>query len=151
MTSATRECANNLQAISDYLIEWHRARVGDSSLTQTAEQTEVGSIVGTAPYMSPEQAEGKSLDQRSDLFSFGVVLYEMVTGRRAFQGDSQMAILACVLREQPPPFRTYVSGAPAGLQKIVTRCLQKEPGRRFHHAAALKSELEGLISSSPSS
>ena len=100
-----------------------------------------GSIIGTAAYMSPEQAEGKSIDARSDIFSFGSVLYEMLSGRRAFRGDSNLAILTAVLRETPEP----VPGIPANLQNIVSRCLQKDPGLRIQSAVELKLALEACL------
>ncbi len=70
--------------------------------------------VGTAAYMSPEQAEGKKIDARSDIFSFGAVLYEMITGRRPFAGDSQLSMLAKILNEEPAPPRTIITGIAAG-------------------------------------
>ncbi len=78
---------------------------------------------GTAAYMSPEQAEGKPLDARSDIFSFGAVLYEMATGSRAFTGDSKISTLSAVLHEEPK----RIEDIPHDLQKIVIRCLRKDP------------------------
>ena len=75
----------------------------DDAAARTATQTAAGMIMGSAAYMSPEQAEGKPLDARSDIFSFGALLYEMCTGTRAFQGESQVAVLSEVLRHEPPP------------------------------------------------
>ena len=90
-------------------------------------QTEEGTIVGTVSYMSPEQAEGKKVDARSDIFSFGSVLYEMVTGQKAFQGDSKMSTLAAILNQEPKPISQLVPGIPRDLEKIIKRCLRKEP------------------------
>jgi TolB-like protein/Tfp pilus assembly protein PilF len=101
-----------------------------------------GTIIGTAAYMSPEQAEGKPIDARSDIFSFGSVLYEMISGRRAFRGESNLAILTAVLRETPEP----LPGIPANLQNVVSRCLQKDPGLRFQSAVDLKFALEACLS-----
>lgn len=95
--------------------------------------TEEGTIVGTVAYMSPEQAEGKPVDARSDIFSFGSVLYEMVTGRRAFQGESKLATLSAILRHEPPPVSTLVAEMPPELEKLIQRCLRKDPARRFQH------------------
>jgi serine/threonine protein kinase len=104
-------------------------------------QTVDGGIVGTPAYMSAEQAEGKPLDARSDIFSFGVVLYEMLAGRPAFVGNSTASILAAVLREEPPPLGAKV---PRELEKIVARCLRKDPAHRFQHMDDVKVELEEL-------
>jgi eukaryotic-like serine/threonine-protein kinase len=111
-------------------------------------QTEEGTIVGTAAYMSPEQAEGKKVDARSDIFSFGSVLYEMVTGRRAFQGESKMATLSAILQNEPAPFG---EGAPPELEKIIARCLRKDLDRRIQHMDDLKVVLEELKQESSSS
>ncbi len=99
------------------------------------------SIVGTAAYMSPEQAEGKQVDARTDLFSFGSVFYEMLSGRRAFQGDSSLAVLSAVLKEDPEP----LPGVQAKLQNIVARCLQKNPESRIQSAVELKTALEACL------
>ena len=88
-------------------------------------------ILGTVSYMSPEQAEGKKVDARSDIFSFGSLLYEMVTGRKAFQGDSKMSTLAAILKQEPKPISQMVQIFLADLEKIITRCLRKDPERRW--------------------
>ncbi len=116
------------------------AMVGEEAPTQTAE----GAILGTLAYLSPEQAEGKRVDARSDIFSFGSVLYEMVTGRRAFQGDSNLSILTAILRDQPRPARELAEEAPADLESIVARCLRKRAGERFETAIEVKLALEKL-------
>jgi len=118
------------------------AREGAEAHSTATLTTGEGRIAGTPAYMSPEQAEGKALDGRSDIFSFGVVLYEMLTGRRAFEGDSTASILAGVLREEPPPMGETI---PSDVQKIVVRCLRKDPARRFQHVGDVKVELEELI------
>ena len=113
--------------------------VGGDDLTQTAEAGTVeGSILGTLRYMSPEQAEGKNVDTRSDIFSFGVMFYEMLTGRRCFQRDSALATLSAVLREEPVPIGEVIQGIPPELERVVTRCLKKDLGRRAQHMADLK-------------
>ena len=109
-----------------------------------------GAIVGTVSYMSPEQAEGKKVDARSDIFSFGALLYEMVTGRRAFQGDSRLSTLTAVLREEPKAASQIVEGLPRELERIIARCLRKSPERRFQTMADLKVALEELKEESDS-
>jgi TolB-like protein/Tfp pilus assembly protein PilF/tRNA A-37 threonylcarbamoyl transferase component Bud32 len=105
----------------------------DTDATRTIE----GAILGTAAYMAPEQAEGKPLDERSDVFSFGAVLYEMLSGNRAFRGNSAATVLSAVLRDDPAPLE-----APAELQRIVGKCLAKRPGNRFANMAELRVALE---------
>ena len=112
--------------------------------------TEEGTIVGTVAYMSPEQAEGKPVDARSDLFSFGSLLYEMVTGQRAFHGDSKLSTLSAILKEDPKPISALVADAPHDLEKIITRCLRKDPARRFQHTADLQIALAELKEESDS-
>ena len=112
--------------------------------TDTAFGTEEGAILGTVAYMSPEQAEGKPVDGRSDIFSFGALLYELITRRRAFQADSSLAILTAILREDPKPASSVARGIPPELDRIVERCLRKDPERRFQSAADLKVTLEDL-------
>jgi serine/threonine protein kinase len=113
----------------------------DTSISRlpTAEfpATEVGAILGTVAYMSPEQAQGQTADARSDIFSFGLVFYEMLSGRRAFIGDSTPETLAALLRDEPDPLRAF----PA-LEKIVKRCLEKQPSERYQTMAEVKVVLE---------
>jgi serine/threonine protein kinase len=103
-----------------------------------AHKTAEGMIVGTFSYMSPEQAEGKKVDARTDIFSFGAVLYEMITGRRAFGGDSMVSILSAIVRGEPKPAAEIVQGLPRDLDKIVMRCLRKDPNQRYQHAGDLR-------------
>jgi eukaryotic-like serine/threonine-protein kinase len=103
-------------------------------------------VVGTAAYMSPEQADGRKVDARSDVFSFGSVLYEMVTGRRAFEGTGFPAIVAAVLRDEPAPLRKWLPEAPLELQRILARALRKDPERRFQSMGELRIALEDLRS-----
>ncbi len=114
-----------------------------TTLDQTP-RTEEGTIVGTVAYMSPEQAEGKKVDARSDIFAFGLVLYEMVAGRPAFQAGTGMSTLAAILHHEPRPLHELVEAAPAELEKIVTRCLRKDPDRRIQHIVDVKLALEEL-------
>jgi Tol biopolymer transport system component len=115
-----------------------------SSATKTAVATEEGTTVGTPSYMSPEQAEGRALDGRSDIFSFGCVLYEMMTGRLAFSGASRLSILAKVLNEDPAPPSRHAPSMPPDLEKTILRCLRKDPARRYQTMADLKVALEDL-------
>lgn len=124
---------------------------GDDQVTRSIKPTtEEGKIVGTVSYMSPEQAEGKKVDTRSDMFSFGALLYEMVTGRRAFQGDSKLSTLTAILREDPAPPGQFISALPRELERIIARCLRKSPERRFQAMPDLKVALEELKEESDS-
>jgi eukaryotic-like serine/threonine-protein kinase len=113
-------------------------------------QTEEGAIVGTAAYMSPEQAEGKKVDGRSDIFSFGSVLYEMVTARRAFQGGAKLSTLSAILHQEPKPASEISDAVPIELDKIIARCLRKDPERRAQGIADIKVALEELKDESES-
>ncbi len=106
--------------------------------------TSVGSIVGTVQYMSPEQIEGRDSDARSDIFAFGLVLYEMIGGRRAFEGKTQASIVASILALDPPPLSTVQPGTPTPLNDIVHICLAKDPDDRFQTAHDLKLQLRML-------
>src|ERR1022692_3490960 len=112
--------------------------------------TEEGTILGTVAYMSPEQAEGKKVDARSDIFSFGSVLYEMVTGRQAFHGDTKASTLAAILKDNPRPASQLVDGLPREVEKLISRCLRKEVNQRFQHMDDLKIVLEELKEESDS-
>ncbi len=95
--------------------------------TVTEPITRAGAVLGTLYYMSPEQVEGKDADERSDIFSFGVVLYEMITGQRPFTGDTQAAVLAALLKDQPPPMSQRQPAVPRALERVVRKCLEKSP------------------------
>ena len=122
----------------------------DAATRAMGPSTEDGAIIGTVSYMSPEQAEGKKVDARSDIFSFGAVMYEMVTGRRAFQGDSKMSTLAAVIGKDPKPVREIAEGSPRELERLILHCLRKDPARRFQHMEDIKTLLEGLKEESDS-
>jgi eukaryotic-like serine/threonine-protein kinase len=129
--------------------------IGESDDTETLvaalAKTEEGVILGTVSYMSPEQAEGKPVDARSDIFSLGSVLYEMVTGRKAFQGESKVSTLTAILRDEPKSAREIVTGLPKDVERIVSRCLRKEMSRRFQSMDDVRVELQDLKEDSDSS
>jgi len=124
------------------LLDFGLARQSDDSATEGETKsiafTQVGTILGTPAYMSPEQAQGQLADARSDIFSFGVVLYEMLAGRRAFSSGSAAASIGAIIHKDPDPF-----SAPPALAAIVRKCLAKSPGDRFHTATELRHSLEG--------
>jgi serine/threonine protein kinase len=116
-----------------------------SATTETTEpRTEEGTILGTVAYMSPEQAEGKKVDARSDIFSLGSVLYEMVTGQKAFQGTSKLSTLSALLHQEPKPVSGITPVVPAELERLINRCLRKDPAKRFQHMDDVKVALEEL-------
>ena len=125
------------------LTDWSEAPEEDRTLTRDALTAE-GTVVGTAAYMSPEQADGRKVDARSDIFAFGVVLYEMLSGKRAFHGDTRLATIAAVLRDEPAPLGEVAPGVPRELERIVMRCLRKDLARRSQSMAEIKIALEEL-------
>jgi len=112
--------------------------------TRTPTLTGEGIVMGTAPYMSPEQLQGKAIDPRSDIFSLGVVLYEMVTGSRPFQGDSGIALASAILKDSPTTVTEAKAEIPRHLGRIVHRCLEKDPRSRYQSALDVFNELKGL-------
>src|SRR4029077_17581405 len=125
----------------------------DATATMAAQespQTQEGAILGTVAYMSPEQAEGKKVDARSDIFAFGSVLYEMVTGRRAFEGATKISTLSAILHKEPKAASEISPAVPMELGKIIGRCLRKDPARRTQHMDDVKLVLEDLKEDSES-
>jgi len=114
--------------------------------TATSPLTAVGSVVGTFQYMAPEVLEGSEADARSDIFAFGAVLHEMVTGRHAFEGKTQASIVAAILKEETRPLSALVPTSPPALDRLVRRCLAKDPDERWQSASDLAKELEWLAS-----
>jgi Tol biopolymer transport system component/serine/threonine protein kinase len=119
------------------------AQEGISELP-TQSPTQEGRVLGTVAYMSPEQAEGKKVDDRSDIFSIGIILYEMATGERPFRGDSAVSTLSSIIRDTPASVTELNPDVPRELSKVIRRCLVKEPGRRYQTAVDLRNELEEL-------
>jgi eukaryotic-like serine/threonine-protein kinase len=120
-----------------------------AAATQTTPMTQEGTIVGTFQYMSPEQVEGKELDGRSDIFSFGAVLYEMLTGQRAFPGKSQLSVASAILEKEPAPISSTKPMTPPALDHTIRRCLAKEPEERWQTARDLALELKWIAAGAP--
>ncbi|MCI0410431.1 MAG: protein kinase, partial [Acidobacteria bacterium] len=126
----------------------------DSALTNlptTPAHTDPGIVLGTAGYMSPEQVRGRPADHRSDLFTFGAILYEMLTGSRAFKGESAVETMNAILKEDPPEVSTSGTRLPPGLDRIVRHCMEKNPEERFQSARDLAFDLQSLSGSVESS
>ena len=122
----------------------------DDSTHSIRPTTGEGKIVGTVAYMSPEQAEGKKVDARSDIFSFGSLLYEMVTGEHAFRGDTKASTLAAILKDNPRPISQSVASIPREVDRLISRCLQKDVNRRWQHMDDVKIVLQELKEESDS-
>ena len=113
--------------------------------------TEPGLIMGTVGYMSPEQVRGQTADQRSDIFAFGAILYEMISGKRAFHGETSADTMSAILKEEVPELSETARSVPPGLERIVRHCLEKHPAQRFHSAGDLAFDLEALTEISATS
>ncbi len=124
----------------------HAAAAGDA--TQATVASQVGTVLGTVGYMSPEQVRGKPADARSDLFSLGTVLYEMVCGQRAFHGDSSVEVMNSILKDDPPEIAAIERKVPPALERIIRRCLEKAPEERFQSARDLGFALEAISGTS---
>ena len=132
------------------LARLHGGLANAQAATSTTPISDVGHIVGTVAYMSPEQAEGRAFDARSDIFSLGVMLFEMATGRRPFVGDSSISVITSILRDTPPTVSEVKPGLPVEFARIVRRCLQKDPDRRYQTAVDLRNALEEVKQESES-
>ncbi|MCK4409720.1 MAG: serine/threonine protein kinase, partial [Candidatus Eisenbacteria sp.] len=124
-----------------------RVKIMDFGLAKLAEATRLtkpGSTVGTIAYMSPEQARGQEADHRADIWSLGIVLYEMATGQRPFQGTDTQAVVYSILNDRPPPLPGLLSDAPAELEELLNCCLAKEADDRFQTAGELAVALRGI-------
>src|ERR1700746_3610359 len=115
-----------------------------AAVTQSSPMTEQGAIVGTFQYMSPEQVEGKELDGRSDIFSLGAVLYELVTGQRAFEGKSHLSVASAILEKEPAPISSLKPLTPSTLEHVIRKCLAKTPEDRWQSASDLASQLKWI-------
>ncbi len=120
------------------------SRRGLTEMPTAAAGTEPGVVLGTLGYMSPEQVRGQTVDARSDIFSFGAVLYEMLAGRRAFTGDSAADTLSAILMTEPPDLAAAGRDTPPAVERIVSHCLEKNPGERFQSARDIAFDLESL-------
>ena len=110
--------------------------------------TKSGAVIGTVAYMSPEQLRGKAIDHRSDIFSVGAILYEMLTGRRAFRGETEVDTITAVLREDPPEINLEAARIPVSFQQVIRHCLEKDPENRFQSARDLAFALDTLANAS---
>ncbi len=124
---------------------------GDGATATVAVHTMPGMVLGTAGYMSPEQVRGKEVDARTDIFAFGAILYEMLSGRRAFKGESSIETMNAILKDDPPELTSDSLRISPGLERIVRRCLEKEPARRFDSARDVGFALEAISGTSSSS
>ena len=127
---------------------------GDQAQTEIPTRrvdTDPGVVMGTVGYISPEQLKGRPVDQRSDIFSFGAILYEMLSGKRAFHGESAAETMSAILKEDPPELSDTNKTVSPALERLVTHCLEKNPEARFHSARDLAFALEALSGSSPTS
>ena len=122
-------------------------RGGAEQTTIEQRLTARGTILGTLHYMAPEQIEGRNADARSDLWAFGCVLYEMLTGRRAFEGKSQASLIGAIMEQEPAPLATVQPSAPSSLGHVLTACLAKDPEERWQSAADVQRELKWIAGS----
>ena len=120
------------------------AVTGSTSVTREAAATATGLVVGTVPYMAPEQLEGREADARTDIFAFGATLYEMVSGRRAFEESSSASVIAAIMTRDPEPLSTLVPVTPPSLDRLVHQCLAKDPDKRWQSAGDLARQLEWI-------
>jgi eukaryotic-like serine/threonine-protein kinase len=125
-----------------------RPKAAPGATTATAQLTAAQVVVGTAPYMSPEQAEGRRVDARSDVFSFGSMLYEMATGQRPFHGESWLSLLGRILNDEPKPPHDVEPSVSRSLESAILRCLRKDPASRFQTMADVRSALEDVTAQS---
>jgi serine/threonine protein kinase len=141
------DAEGRLRVLDFGLAKLHDVADTEEEATQAptaAVETEEGKILGTVAYMSPEQAEGKTVDPRSDVFSLGTILFEMATGERPFRGDTKMSTIGAILKDEPVSVTERNRSLPRHLGRIIRRCLAKDPDRRYQTALDLRNELEEL-------
>src|SRR5262249_31020844 len=126
------------------LVQPESTGLAQTSIPTASPGTEPGVVMGTVGYMAPEQVKGLLADPRSDIFSFGAVLYEMLSGRRAFRGDSAVETMSAILNEDPPDLLQTNKNLSPGLERLVRHCLEKSPSQRFQSARDLAYDLESL-------
>lgn len=129
----------------------HAPIESDDNAPTLAQGTDPGQVMGTAGYMAPEQVRGQAVDHRTDIFAFGAILYEMLSGRRAFHRSTAAETMTAILREDPPIVSQLAQSVPSGLQRVLQRCLEKAPEQRFQSASDLAFALEALSDSGASS
>jgi len=135
--------------VLDFGLAKRSPNVGESQTsTETSPHTATGMVLGTVPYMAPEQLRGDDVDARTDVFALGVVLYELVSGRRPFRGSNPLEVCTAILRDSPVPLVSLRVGIPPSLGRVVHQCLEKEPNGRYQSANELHNEL-WLVRSEP--
>ena len=126
------------------LVEDGRGPIGATGLSTHTPMTAEGTILGTMQYMAPEQLEAKEADARTDIFAFGAIVYEMVTGRRSFDAKSQASLIAAILDRDPPSMSTLQPTTPSSLERVIRKCLAKDPDARWQSAGDLLEELKWI-------
>lgn len=137
------------------LLDFGLAKLRTSSVpdvtvaAKAAHVTAEGTIIGTLQYMAPEQLEGVEADARTDIFAFGTLLHEMVTGKRAFEGNSRMSLMGSILRDTPPPVSSFERAAPAALDRLIATCVAKDPEERWQSARDIAASWRGSAPATP--
>jgi hypothetical protein len=131
------------------LAKIEHAKSDGTAQLETSPLTGEGTILGTLQYMSPEQIEGQEADARSDIFAFGLVLYELISGKPPFYGTSKTSLIASILKEQPRPLNDLQPFAPPALDRVIQTCLEKDPDKRWQSAREVKHALEWITQEAP--
>ena len=144
-----------LTAAGAKLLDFGLAKLRDSEYdparqpTKSLSLTDDGSVLGTLPYMAPEQIEGHDVDARTDIFSLGTLLYEMIAGRRPFVGDTRASVIAAIVGVEPPSLTSLQPGVPPSLERLIGRCLAKDPEVRWQTARDVATELRWIAETDP--